>query len=98
MLLKSVLATVILLSLSPAARAGVRMAHERAQLPLEVSRPRFAALPTDPWDRPFVYRRSAESIVFYSTGPNGIDDDGRGDDFAPKTLDEYFRTRKIRYF
>ena len=37
-------------------------------------------VPTDAWGRPFVYANEGESFRLYSTGPNGIDEGGAGDD------------------
>ncbi|MDP9142855.1 MAG: hypothetical protein M3O62_18950 [Pseudomonadota bacterium] len=68
-------------------------------LPAGEARPFFSDLPTDLWDRPFVVTlTSARTIVFYSMGPNGLDDDGRGDDITPEALDDYYRLRKVRHF
>jgi len=39
----------------------------------------------DPWDHPFAYRRTpgrGEPFVLYSVGPNGIDENGKGDDVS----------------
>ncbi len=59
----------------------------------------FSDLPTDLWDRPFVVTlTSAQTIVFYSMGPNGLDDEGRRDDVIPEVLNDYYRRRKIRHF
>lgn len=34
------------------------------------------AIMVDAWDRPFVYKRSADGFVLYSTGNNGVDENG----------------------
>ena len=38
---------------------------------------------TDPWGNPYVYKSSGETALIYSTGPDGCDDDGLGDDVRP---------------
>jgi hypothetical protein len=43
--------------------------------------PPYSAVALDGWDRPFVYRMAGEGPpILYSTGPNGIDEQGAGDD------------------
>jgi len=40
--------------------------------------------PIDPWGNPFVYRLTPTGgFQVYSTGPNGVDDRGVGDDIGP---------------
>jgi type II secretion system (T2SS) protein G len=39
----------------------------------------------DPWSHPFIYRvrrdeKGRNRVLLYSTGPNGIDENGKGDD------------------
>jgi hypothetical protein len=34
---------------------------------------------TDAWDRPFVYKPTADGFVLYSTGANGVDENGRSE-------------------
>ena len=36
----------------------------------------------DPWGNEYIYVRSEKQFRFYSRGPNGKDDDGKGDDVA----------------
>lgn len=37
----------------------------------------------DPWSRPYIYRSTGETALLYSTGPDGRDDGGLGDDLRP---------------
>jgi uncharacterized protein CbrC (UPF0167 family) len=37
----------------------------------------------DSWKRPLIYRSTGETALLYSTGSNGIDDGGLGDDIRP---------------
>ncbi|MED5330565.1 MAG: type II secretion system protein GspG, partial [Planctomycetota bacterium] len=39
-----------------------------------------AELPSDPWGGDYLYRIDGRKAVVWSAGPNGIDEDGEGDD------------------
>ena len=40
----------------------------------------------DPWGQPYVYRASDRTLVLYSTGKNGSDEQGQGDDVVSWNL------------
>ncbi len=42
--------------------------------------PDRTSLPKDPWGRPYKYKRTATGYRLWSVGPNGKDENGRGDD------------------
>jgi len=41
-------------------------------------------LPIDPWGNPYHYTKSGSGYMVWSSGPNGIDEQGSGDDIAKK--------------
>lgn len=42
-------------------------------------------LPVDPWGKPYHYTAQGDSWLLWSSGPNGIDDKGAGDDIVRST-------------
>lgn len=53
---------------------------------LLVNPPMLSKLPTDPWGHPYLYRGSANGAGYlvYSSGKNGVDEHGAGDDITDK--------------
>lgn len=39
-------------------------------------------VPTDGWNNMFIYRLEGDSFILYSTGPDGVDQGGKGDDVS----------------
>jgi len=64
----------------PAASEGLNALRSETSGVLEANPP-YSAVALDGWNRPFVYRMAGEGPpILYSIGPNGIDEQGTGDD------------------
>lgn len=64
----------------PADSEGLAALRSETRGVLEADPP-YRAVALDGWDRPFVYRIAGEGPpILYSIGPNGIDEQGAGDD------------------